>query len=124
MPGPESGDEAATQFVAVLVANIYISERNTVDKRGQALRGNVSPVDKFKPLTGPEAQSKMFYERYKPMIKSFCNEMIGLTSGGGQKGLRHVNAAFNPIRDCMDEFDDLRMRMYGGLGLPDFPASR
>lgn len=110
------------EFYAVLVTNIYLSERNSKEGRGQALRGNVSGLDKFQALSGPESQSKIFYERFKPSIQSLCREMIGFTSGGGVKGMRHVPAPFNPIRECEEEGEQLRAKYYGGLGLPDFPT--
>jgi hypothetical protein len=112
------------EFYAVLIANIYISERNAKEGRGQALRGNVGPVSQFQALTGPEAQSKIFYERYKPSIKKLCNEMMGLCHGGGFKGLKDVPSPFNPIRDCEEEGEALRQKYYGGMGLPDFPGPR
>ncbi len=112
------------EFYAVLITNIYLSERNAKENRGQALRGNVGPIEQFQPLTGQEAQSKMFYERYKPSIQKLCREMIGFTHGGGVAGLKDVPAPFNPIRDCEEESEMLRQKYYGGLGLPDFPSSR
>jgi hypothetical protein len=102
------------EFYGVLVANIYISERNSVERRGQPLRGNVGPVDQFSPLTGQEARSEVFHQTYKSTIKAFCDEMLGLTHGGGQHGLQHVPAPFNPIRDLLQEEDALRAKMYGG----------
>jgi hypothetical protein len=104
------------EFYGILVANIYISERNSTDRRGQPLRGNSGSVDQFSPLTGVEAHSKVFCQTYKSAIKALCDEMVGLTHGGGQHGLQHVPASFNPIRDLIQEEDDLRARMYGGGG--------
>ncbi len=102
------------EFYGVLVANIYISERNSSSPRNQPLRGNVGPADKFSPLSGEEARSKVFCQTYRSTIKALCDEMLGLTHGGGQSGLQHVPAPFNPIRDLLQEEDELRARMYGG----------
>jgi hypothetical protein len=102
------------EFYGVLVANIYISERNSIERRGQPLRGNVGPVDQFSPLTGQEARSQAFLQTYKSTIKALCDEMLGLTHGGGQHGLQHVPPSFNPIRDLLQEEDELRAKMYGG----------
>jgi len=102
------------EFYGVLVANIYISERNSIEQRGQPLRGNVGPISQFSALTGEEAKSKNFTQTYRSQIKSLCDEMIGLTHGGGQKGLANVPAAFNPVRELLAEEEALRARMYGG----------
>lgn len=102
------------EFYGILVANIYVSERNSTSPRGQPLRGNVGPINQFSPLTGEEAKSKNFTQTYRPQIESLCDEMIGLTHGGGRKGLANVPAGFNPIRDLLAEQDELRARMYGG----------
>lgn len=102
------------EFYGVLLANIYISERNSAGPRNQPLRGNVGPADKFSPLTGEEARSKTFCQTYKATLEALCAEMLGLTHGGGRTGLQHVPAPFNPIRDLIQEQDELRARMYGG----------
>lgn len=112
------------EFYALLVANIYVSERNGKEGRGQPLRGNISTPEKFQPLVGVKADSKTFYTTHKSVIETLCMDMIGLCHGGGFKGLMHSPAGFNPIRDCEEEKEALRMKYYGGLGLPDFPASR
>jgi len=101
------------EFYGVLVANIYISERNSTDRRGQPLRGNAGPISQYAALSGEEAKSKNFAKTYRSQIKSLCDEMIGLTHGGGRQGLAGVPADFNPIRDLLAEEDELRAKMYG-----------
>ena len=106
----------AEEFYGVLVANIYISERNSSDRRGQPLRGNSGPISQFSALTGEEAKSKNFTQTYRSQIKSLCDEMIGLTHGGGQKGLASVPADFNPIRDLLAEEEDVAQPGCTGAG--------
>ncbi|MBV6430775.1 MAG: hypothetical protein IANPNBLG_00894 [Bryobacteraceae bacterium] len=100
------------EFYALIVANIFVSERNAKYKTNQPLRGNIGPVSEFKALT--DSESRTFYERHKGLIKKFSNEMLGLVHGGGMKGLIHSPAAFNPLREAQEEFEALQQKYYGG----------
>lgn len=99
------------ELYAVLIANTYVSERNGRYGSRQPLRGNVGPVDQFTPLSADKARSQVFLKTYRPLLKELCDQMIGLTHGGGQTGVQHAPAEFNPIRDYLKEWDDLRTRM-------------
>ncbi|MCZ2146858.1 MAG: hypothetical protein LC126_03675 [Bryobacterales bacterium] len=100
------------EFYALMVANIFVSERNAKYKTNQPLRGNIGPVSEFKTLTGSE--SRTFYQRHKGLIDKFSNEMLGLTHGGGMTGLIHSPAAFNPLREAQQDFEALQQKYYGG----------
>jgi hypothetical protein len=101
------------EFYALLVANIYVSERNKQMGMSQPLRGNISAPNRFLALTGTESLSKQFYADHKSLIDRLRSEMIGFTHGGGLRGLQSSPAAFNPIREAEQAADDLRLRMYG-----------
>jgi hypothetical protein len=100
------------EFYALLVANIFVSERNGKYKTNQPLRGNIGPVSEFKALT--DSESRTFYQRHKGLIDKFSNEMIGLAHGGGMTGLIHSPAGFNPLREAQQEFEALQQKYYGG----------
>lgn len=104
--------ENKEEFYALLVANIYVSELNKKQGRRQALRGNISAPDRFQALVGDEAISEKFYQSHKAAVDALCNEQIGLTHGGGLKGLQHAPGDFNPIRNSTEFHDALRMKMY------------
>jgi len=101
------------EFYALMVADIYVSERNKKGGLNQPLRANISVPDRFQTLTGEDAKSEKFYQQFRGLIDSFCNEMLGLV-WSGMGGLRYVDTDFNPIRESCEAYDALRMKMYGG----------
>jgi hypothetical protein len=103
------------EFFALMVGDIYVSDRDKKYNMNQPLRANISVPDSFKPLTGEDARSGKFYQQFRGLIDGFCKEMTGLTFGGGMGGLRDVDGAFNPVKDSCDAFDALRLKMYGGI---------
>lgn len=99
------------EFLAMMVADIYVSERNAKYGANQALRANIGPVSGFQAMSNAEAAA--FYLAHKDAIDRFSNEMTGLVHGGGAQGLIHSPARFNPLRDAQQAFDALRRRMAG-----------
>jgi hypothetical protein len=96
------------EFFAVLVANIYVSERNTSNDP-RVLRGGPYAVRTdgtdplFKELDRALQDSRAFYERYKDQIGELCNEMVLFTT---RLGL--VKSQFNPIAVWKDEDERAR----------------